>query len=301
MLTASRRIFMKIRVVKYIGVVLGLAFSIASPAFAQEGDLPSDDLPCVYPRMDQMDLHLRAMVTQSGRAFKFDYFVENRSGTTFQPLEQIAVQAFPGVGTDFAQASQAHWDAEGAFTDSEFYSWINLESPQGLYPGQSSGGLGFAQADLPVIARFMAWNYVSEPPSFPEGMAPESCEGTDLFENSFKGKTVGPKPPPQTFVPLEFLNYLIALLHDSRQQVWITRDRVHQSLLAKLINAKRKLEAGQSHVAKNMLKAFLHEVRATSCPEFTCPGNKPLTSEAYALLYFNGRYLLEHLPKPTDD
>jgi hypothetical protein len=47
MLTASRRIFMKIRVVKYIGVVLGLAFSIASPAFAQEGDLPSDDLPCV--------------------------------------------------------------------------------------------------------------------------------------------------------------------------------------------------------------------------------------------------------------
>jgi len=63
-----------------------------------------------------------------------------------------------------------------------------------------------------------------------------------------------------------------------------------------LINAKRKFEAGDVGVAKNVLGAFLHEVRATSCPEFECPGNEPLTSEAYALLFFNGQYLVDRLP-----
>lgn len=48
-------------------------------------------------------------------------------------------------------------------------------------------------------------------------------------------------------------------------------------------------------VAKNVLNAFLNDVRATSCPDFTCPGNKPLTSEAYALLFFNGQFLLDRL------
>ncbi len=37
------------------------------------------------------------------------------------------------------------------------------------------------------------------------------------------------------------------------------------------------------------------EVQATSCLEFTCPGNKPLTSEAFALLFFNGQFLVKRL------
>jgi len=43
--------------------------------------------------------------------------------------------------------------------------------------------------------------------------------------------------------------------------------------------------------------AFVNEVHAVSCPAFTCPGNKPLTSEAYALLFFNGQFLQERLPQ----
>jgi hypothetical protein len=111
----------------------------------------------------------------------------------------------------------------------------------------------------------------------------------------FTTVSVGPKAPPKDFVPLEFLNYLISLLHQSRTNGWVTRDGTQQSLLAKLINAKRKLEDGDHAVAKNMLNAFLNEVRAGSCQQFTCPGDKPLTSEAYALLFFNGQYLIERL------
>ncbi len=70
---------------------------------------------------------------------------------------------------------------------------------------------------------------------------------------------------------------------------------MQQSLLAKLLNVKRKLETGEPAVAKNMLNAFLNEVQAASCPEFSCPGNKPLTSEALALLFFNGQFLVGRL------
>jgi hypothetical protein len=127
---------------------------------------------------------------------------------------------------------------------------------------------------------------------------PENTERIKAIEKAIAVtlKTMGPTAPPKDFVPLEFLNYLLTLLHDSRQQGWIKVDGIHQSLLAKLLNAKRKLEAGQGAVAKNILNAFLNEVQAVSCPEVTCPGNKPLTSEAYALLFFNGQFLWERLP-----
>ena len=76
--------------------------------------------------------------------------------------------------------------------------------------------------------------------------------------------SVGPKAPPQDFVPIESLNYLISLLHQSRANGWVTRDGAQQSLLAKLVDAKRKLEEGNGTVAKKILNAFLNEVRQAS-------------------------------------
>jgi hypothetical protein len=42
--------------------------------------------------------------------------------------------------------------------------------------------------------------------------------------------------------------------------------------------------------------AFVNEVAGASCEDFDCHGNHPATSEAYALLYFNGSYLAQRLP-----
>jgi hypothetical protein len=108
--------------------------------------------------------------------------------------------------------------------------------------------------------------------------------------------TVGPQAPPQKFVALESLNYLITLVHDSRRLEWIVRDAVRDSLLTKLRNAKRRLEANDPAGANKDLKAFLSEVRGVSCEDFSCHGNPPATTEAYAVLYFNGRYLSDRLP-----
>ena len=271
--------------VRNLVLALSLLPIIATTAWAQEP-------PCVFPLADQVNAHLRVRVTRSASAHDYLYSLENRHPAV-QSIWTFAVQAFRSEGGSINRVSPPNWRAGGPIVETDFYTWNASDDATILPAGTSATGFGFAQADLPTIVTFLAWGDV-EPPSFPRGEAPD-CENTDIIQNSFKGKTVGPKPPPATFVALEFLNYLITLVHDSRQQGWITRDGAKTSLLAKLTNAKRKLEAGETKVAKNMLKAFLNEVDATSCQEFDCPGNKPLTSEAYALLFFNGQFLWERL------
>lgn len=168
-------------------------------------------------------------------------------------------------------------------------AWGADDEPFLVRPGQTQLGFQLTSYGLPGIRPAEI-----EPDIHPESLPEESGELREQL--TLHTKTIGPKAPPVQFVPLEFLNYLIALLHDSRQQGWVKVDGIHQSLLAKLLAAKRSLEAGQAQAAHGQLKAFLNEVQAVSCPEFSCPGNKPLTSEAYALLYFNGQYLFERLP-----
>ncbi len=174
--------------------------------------------------------------------------------------------------------------------------WHVSDDPFMIAPGQTQQGFLLTSYGLPGIRS------AEVTPDIDLESLPEEYEGDPdkvrelELQVVLHAKTVGPTAPPQTFVPLEFLNYLIALLHDSRQQSWIKVDGIHQSLLAKLLAAKRALEGGRVQPAAGELKAFVNEVQAVSCPEFSCPGNKPLTSEAYALLYFNGQYLLERLP-----
>ena len=176
-----------------------------------------------------------------------------------------------------------------------FASWGSKDEPFRIFPGQTREGFELTSPGLPgireaILAPSIDWDNV--PDEFEDPTKARALR--DSLD--FTATTVGPKAPPKTFAALESLNYLISLLHQSRQLGWVTRDGAQQSLLAKLVDAKRKLEEGNGKVAKNILNAFLNEVRAGSCQQFTCPGNKPLTSEAYALLFFNGQYLFEQLP-----
>ena len=101
--------------------------------------------------------------------------------------------------------------------------------------------------------------------------------------------------PKRTFVALEFLNYLISLTHDSHNFNWIKLSGVYQNLLAKLTSAKRLLEKGDTQGAKNVIGAFLNELTGITCQDFSCPADRPLTSEAFTLLFYNGQYLFDRL------
>lgn len=172
--------------------------------------------------------------------------------------------------------------------------WGSSETTR-IPPGRTLEGFELTSYGLPGI-RAAEVRPDIDIDNLPGEFAEDLEKTRDLHDRLvFRTKTVGPTAPPKDFVPIEFLNYLISLLHDSRQLGWIKMEGIHKSLLAKLLEAKRALEKGQTHVTKNVLNAFLNEVRAVSCSEFECPGNKPLTSEAYVLLFFNGQFLVERL------
>ena len=118
---------------------------------------------------------------------------------------------------------------------------------------------------------------------------------------TFHTSSVGPTAPPQNLVVFEFLNYLISLVHDSRQLGWIRKGEEQRELLKILLRAKRRLEANEPAKAAKRLEKFLKEVREESCQTFRCSWQKALTSEAFALLFFNGQFLFDHLPSPTHD
>ncbi len=176
-----------------------------------------------------------------------------------------------------------------------FASWGSDDEPFRIFPGQIREGFELTSPALPgirqaVVTPGIDWD------NLPEDFADPAKARALRDSLEFTTTTVGPKAPPSTFVAVESLNYLISLLHQSRQLGWITADGVQQSLVAKLVEAKRKLEEGNGKAARNLLNAFLSEVRASSCQQFSCPGNTPLTSEAHALLFFNGQYLVERIP-----
>jgi hypothetical protein len=141
---------------------------------------------------------------------------------------------------------------------------------------------------------------------------------------AFSGKTIGPSAPPLEFKPADFLDYIVSLKNDSYGLGWITpgkdRDRdkkengekgILNSLDKKLSMARQRLVKGQTEEAIENLKAFMYELTAlykedkddrddrnNSKDEF---GERDhdhqefITTEAYTLLKYNTRYLIEQL------
>ena len=68
---------------------------------------------------------------------------------------------------------------------------------------------------------------------------------------------------------------------------WIDHKGIKVSLDAKLDSALKKIKEGDKKAALNILNAFLSDVEAQQ--------GKHLSSEAYALLYFNAKYLIENM------
>lgn len=298
-------------------IVLGLILLATNlPAFVSAQTYWGGELPTIR------DTKLKVEVTVAGGVYNYKYLIVSESTNTGQIWSFDVDVKKPEGGIDLSGEGLVngpgylkHTSAQvlsepttpkmipvGLFSPPNWNSGLSILGRVGwgsddvkdqILPGSSLEGFKIMTRGIPSIREFVIEPKLV-PPSEESDITPEQIQEVE-DKVSFKSKTIGPTAPPQNFVPIEFLNYLISLLHDSHQLSWIKVDGVHQSLLAKLLEAKRALEKDQIRVAKNALNAFLNEVRAVSCAEFACPGNKPLTGEAYALLFFNGQFLAERL------
>ncbi|MBI4654015.1 MAG: hypothetical protein HY752_03365 [Nitrospirae bacterium] len=174
-----------------------------------------------------------------------------------------------------------------------------------IIPGQSLNRFVIITHGLPGIREAYAQpDYIAtEEEILKSGISEkEYIENTwevlDKFYKSltFKTKTIGPTAPPKDFNPLNFLNYIIDLKNQAVSLGWIKNKNVEQSFNAKLDDGQKKLKQGNISAVKEVLNGFIKEVESQGCMSYdTCPADKLLTPEAYALLKYNVQYLIERL------
>ena len=173
-------------------------------------------------------------------------------------------------------------------------SWGANDNEFMILHGHSLSGFQMTSRGLPGLRDFIIRPDLIPPPEESDITHEQIKEVKDKV--AFKGKTLGPTAPPADFKPVDFLNYIINMKHEAFSLGWITNKGIENSLDAKLDNAKKKIERDNVQAAQNILNAFINEVEAQGCERFeNCPPGKHLTTEAYALLFYNVKYLIGQL------
>lgn len=163
-----------------------------------------------------------------------------------------------------------------------------------IKPGESKDSIEVTSKGLPGIREFNAEPYINADKFYPSEFEVNNLDSLiqiieeDRRSASYSGQTVGPIAPPATFVSLDFLETTIEYTEQSCDLGWIENQGICRSLEANLDNVKRQLEQGRTQAAANNLQAFLNEIEAIR-------DQQHLSSEAYALLKYNGEYLLRKL------
>ena len=158
-------------------------------------------------------------------------------------------------------------------------------------PGQSLNGFVMMSKGLPTIRWFKAFPYFNIYEYFPnieDTTSNMSIEQMDSIREAvnYYGWTVGPTAPPLNFIPTIWCDTLISYTTQSRSLGWIKDDATENKYLGYFASAKTKLVQQDNVGARTVLLQALKDVDIDSTAN--------LTSEAYALLCYNTKYLLSH-------
>jgi len=165
----------------------------------------------------------------------------------------------------------------------------------GIIPGDSSSTFSYISSHLPKIAISFSENssWISFPNEKRGPFGKLDSIIDSLNTNGVKKLTLGPWLPDSTMSLEAFIDTLETFRFRSCEELdWATNTTVCGTLEDQLSDVKASLSTGDSLSVANTLQDFLELVEAEK--------DQSLTSEGYALLYFNGKYLADRLPEPQD-
>lgn len=225
--------------------------------------------------------------------------------------------------TPVGMESPPNWIC-GVGTNKKAY-WGAHDYPYHILPGQTLSGMIITSYGLPSIRDITVMPLIKN--SIYPNIEKYDIDMDELRKVmiqdrerlSFKSVTVGPTSPPENFKPVDFLDYIVSLKKDAYYQGWIIeknaakdRDRdaknkkdekykgddkeasIMNSFDKKLDHARAELVRGDNREAIKKLKSFIHEVTALY-KEGKDIHRSHITSEAFALLYYNAQYLIDQL------
>jgi hypothetical protein len=232
-----------------------------------------------FPNHDKVDVQINSTV-EVNKSINYNYSL------TSEPTSEQNIYDFKIITESNISdiSSPKNWSS---FTEGTIpgISWGAIDSTNMLAPRKSLSGFSFTSDDLPSITNYSVRGWAPVPRVEVE---PDSIENYSYSDDSKKGFTIGPGIQPGEIVPNTHIDSIQAFLDRSCTELeWITNQGICRSLEAKLDNVQKQLGRGNTKAASGPLRAFLNELEALN--------EKKISSEAYALLYFNGQYLLEQI------
>ncbi len=154
--------------------------------------------------------------------------------------------------------------------------------------------MSFESIDLPIITRFWVNGWykpitMHEFDSLQIAGFEESEIVRPWYLDAKQGYTISPSELPGSFNQLIFLNTIKTYNDSSYSLGWILNQSTRDKYNTYLSNARSYLYQEDSISARSELQAVLNECIIDS--------STVLTSEAFALLYFNTEYLIKQLPE----
>ncbi len=243
-------------------------------------DPPEDDgeFAGSIPR-DQMTIRVKASAQRiNADTFQYQYEVTNAESSR-QSLHDI----FAAPDTAAGLQHPTGWNGVD-FVFFRLKRWIQKsKSSQNIHPGEQ-GNFSYTSPSLPDIGTMYFRGHTSVP-FLPSG---KSLWREQVYDNSVPVKTIEARYPPDSTEYQGYLDTLRTYPERARQQGWITTDAAASRYEETLNAAYDHLAAADSVLAQQALSEVATQAEADS--------GDVLTSEGYALLYYNADYLAQRLP-----
>ncbi|MDZ7806092.1 MAG: hypothetical protein U5K71_03135 [Gracilimonas sp.] len=229
---------------------------------------------------DKVDIELKTNLKQKEDPSIFEYNYDLKSlDNSIQEIYRFKIFGLENVAST---ETPIGWFKLNS-TANNSAGWASKDSLNRISPDERKDGFIIRSKNLPGIVNFKVWGWVPVP-VFDE--VPDSTENSSSFDGKL-GTTIGPVHLPDKKTANELLNTLHSYLSFSCDTTWIENQGICNSLQAKLENVQEQVAQNNNKAAGNNLRAFLNQLNALK--------EKQISSEVYALLYFNGVFLKERL------
>ena len=227
--------------------------------------------------------NVTANVLVQQRGYSYNYGLANGINAS-QSIWRFMIELRDSV--DSFTAPQ-NWNAGKYDYDTiEVVTWDSYLSTHYILPNRSLTGFGMKSAGLPKILRY--WVRAFERIPSEEGQYDPAS--FNIFATHLCRTTIGPATPPHPFAALSFLDTISSYVAQSALLGWIKNQTTANRYLNSLNSAKSNLQQNDISGARTTLQTVLINAISDS--------SSNLTSEAYALIYYNTQYLLAQLPIP---
>jgi len=260
---------------------------------------------------NRMEVVVQCSITKTNGPFQYDYTVSNRA-TSKQKISKIFIS---GLEDDTENQAGIGWNSGSSSYLGGRAFVINPMSFRNLIkPGETRTGFKTVSPVLPTIVKCYIQGHV------PATIASTEEERQNILQNSIVVSTLGTRDTSQSVDKTAWIDTLLSYVDQAHELGWINNTRdddaeederaedgIVKNLDKRLNKVRDFVEESKTTQAKNHLQRFLTKVeKLWNRQQRENEKNKKnpkiiFTSEAYALLKYNGEYLFDHLKETKEE